>query len=184
MEYFTIIISVLTGIAATLVLKDRIQNLISNRYTWNKIEKGAKDVINQINIDGYNPDLILAIGRGGAILGANISANLHPTYKPMVYWDVYYTWKDKKRQNNYSKTSLSKFKDKKILVVIGNVYSGKMLDDIQDQLLKINVKEVKSVSLTNSVLSKAKVNYFSYELNKRTNMPWTFNKNGKPKHFE
>lgn len=180
METYTIIISVITGIAATLTLKEKTYSFFTNRFTWNRIEKSIKNLINQINIDNYNPDIILSIGRGGAIVGANISANLYPTFKPLIYWDIYYTMLNGDKINNYSVNSKNDFKNKKVLIVVGNVYSGKTLEDVIALLEKFNPIEIKSASLTKSQLAKVKVNYFAIELNKRTNMAWNFNKKGKP----
>ena len=36
-------------------------------YTWGKIERGCKEIADQLKKDGFVPDYIVGITRGGAI---------------------------------------------------------------------------------------------------------------------
>jgi hypothetical protein len=46
-------------------------------FSWKDFDRQVKSIIRQMRKDGFYLDIIVSIGRGGAIVGATISGNLH-----------------------------------------------------------------------------------------------------------
>lgn len=183
MEYFKLIISLLTGIAATLVLKDKVQAYFYNKITWNKVNRAVENIILEINSENYNPDVIISIGRGGVILGSLLSANLKIEFTSMIYWDVIYEWEKDKRKNKLITNNLNQIKEKKILICVGNIFSGNSISEFLSEINSIEAQEIKIASITKSELCKTRVDFYGFLLNKRKVMPWIYNKKVKIKHF-
>jgi hypoxanthine phosphoribosyltransferase len=40
--------------------------------TWQEVGTGARDLAEQVHLDGYRPDIVLAIARGGLLVGGAI----------------------------------------------------------------------------------------------------------------
>jgi len=53
---------------------------------WLKIRRGISLLLDQFSSNGYSPDLVIGVGRSGAIIGATIAANLG--HRPFIALDV------------------------------------------------------------------------------------------------
>ena len=155
-------------------------------YTWDELNKHAYELCFQIMRSEFKPDYIVAISRGGNVLGTIIS------YKMDIPLIVY----DPKRQK------LADFKyvdwlNDKILFVDDINDSGETIEQFKIAVITtrkgyyeegwttiFSLDNIRFLTLFNNLTSKSTVNYSIVEINKLEtpdiwiNFPWEFTSGG------
>jgi len=150
------------------------------RFSWNDVDKYSKVIIKKIANDYFVPDVIVGIGRGGAIVGSILSGNIStPTHKvrniPFLGVDRLYEWQNGERvEVKNEMINLSPLVGKKVLLVAGDVLTGGTMKFFIRQLEKVNVAELKTSCLVKGVTSALQPDYFGKEIPANFNMPWMY----------
>ena len=115
--------------------------------SWDFIYELCIQVVDQIRRSGYNPDLLVAVSRGGWIPGRVLSDLLEnpniATIKVEYYVDIYKTHTKPKITQPLS----IEVKEKKILLIDDIADSGKSLKLVKEHLAEQGAAEVKICTL-------------------------------------
>ena len=113
-------------------------------YTWEQQIDDTNLICEKIEADGFKPDVIVGISRGGLIPGVMISHKLNIPFKP-----VHASTRDFPHWENYlPKSNDSKEKDESDI--------NKVISDIFEKLNLSSNKAEKDIGIYKSTLSKMK----------------------------
>lgn len=149
------------------------------RFSWTEVDKLTKKLIQQISSDMFVPDVIVGIGRGGAILGALLSGNLRVPGKsrniPLLVVERIYEWHDGERiEVENEMINLSPLRGKKILLVAGDVLTGGTMRFFLREIEQVEPQEVRTACLVKGVTSAYRPDYFGKEITGDFRMPWMY----------
>ncbi len=171
------------GLLAT-VYKSVTAWLSLKTFNWKEFDRIAKRVIAKIAADKFYPDVIVTIGRGGAILGAVLSGNLpdvgHPlkTKKrniPILGTDRLYKWEDGNRiEIPNEMVSFFPLRGKKVLIVAADVLSGGTMEFFAEQISVIQPAVLRTACLVKGITSTFVPNYYGKEIPADFKMPWMY----------
>lgn len=149
-------------------------------FSWGDVDKYSKVIIKKISANYFVPDVIVGIGRGGAILGSILSGNIIvPSQKerniPVLVVDRLYEWQHGTRVEIENKmVDFSPLAGKKVLLVAGDVLTGGTMKFYVRQLEQVKVAELKTGCLVKGVTATFQPDYFGKEIPADFNMPWMY----------
>ena len=138
------------------------KSILSN----NEINNAIKEIVNQIDISGFTPEIILSINRGGCIPGVYLS---HYFKKPHNIIDI----KSLKAKSlkDFSLLTNTLKKNKSVLVIDDINDSGKTFDIVK-KIFSSSNNEIRFAALINNVSSKTKIDFHGQLIDKRDNPVW------------
>jgi hypoxanthine phosphoribosyltransferase len=153
-----------------------------NKLNWKDIDTQTKKLIRQIAGDGYQPDVIVTVGRGGSIIGAILSGNL-PTPNDskernitLLGADRMYEWKNGRRIEIENKTiNFTPLANKKVLLVAGDLMTGGTMEFFSSQIEQAGATEIRCACLIKGVAATFQPHYFAKEIQADFEMPWMYN---------
>lgn len=150
-----------------------------NTFTWGEITRLSERIITNMKKDMYVPDVIVGVGRGGAVLGAMLSGNAYVPNKahniPIIVIDRIYQWQGGQRIEVKNKMiDLTPLAGKKVLLVAGDVSSGDTMKYYIAELSSLGVEEIKTAALVKSVTSTYQPTYWGREIAGQFRMPWMY----------
>lgn len=160
--------------------------------TWNEVGVAYDNVVNQMKEDSFTPTLIIGVGRGGAI-GAGLvcselvtnnlrenkeDVNSTPPIKIGIINSVI-----KKRKNReiddiqFTPPTIEADSNEKILLIIGQSFSGESLRDARKMLEKYNLPEDSLKTATLFIYKKNSnikhtPNYVGLTVHDHKTVPW------------
>jgi hypothetical protein len=139
---------------------------------WSQIYDMLLHQAHQIQADGYKPDIIISVARGG-VVPARILSDLLET-KTLVFIQVeYYESISQKKQKPKLKQSLTiQLTDKNALLVDDISDSGTSLQLAKKHLKQHCVEETKIATLYTKTASITKPDYYEKETDKWIVFPW------------
>ena len=147
------------------------------KYSYDEASKAAKDIVRQIRKDRLNPSIIVGIGRGGAIFGSLISYNLGNS--PILMLDRKYSWgEDDNRQDDfYFDFSIPDEYLEQVLIVAGEIHSGKTMRMFYDHLKAKGAEVVKCCAFYRQIYPAGKkvaiaADYYGVSGDAQPLMPW------------
>ncbi len=150
-------------------------------FSWSDVDKYTKVLIKKIAKDYFVPDVIVGIGRGGAIIGSILSGNITvPSNQkerniPVLGVDRLYEWQHGTRVEIENKmVDFSPLAGKKVLLVAGDVLTGGTMKFYVRQLEQAKVGELKTGCLVKGVTATFQPDYFGKEIPADFNMPWMY----------
>ena len=151
------------------------------RFSWSEVDKYSKVLIKKMSKDFFVPDVIVGIGRGGAIVGSILSGNIVvPTCNkerniPILGVDRLYEWQHGTRVEIDNKmVDFSPLAEKKVLLVAGDVLTGGTMKFYVQQLEQAKVAELRTGCLVKGVAATFRPDYFGKEIPADFNMPWMY----------
>ena len=138
------------------------KSILSN----NEINNAIKEIVNQIDISGFTPEIIISINRGGCIPGVYLS---HYFKKPHNIIDI----KSLKANSlkDFSLLTNTLKKNKSVLVIDDINDSGKTFDIVK-KIFSSSNNEIRFAALINNISSKTKIDYHGQLIDKRDNPVW------------
>lgn len=170
LEKILTVIGIATSLySLTLLIMDRM-----GYYSWFSIEYRSKKLIKQIKESGFAPDIIVGLGRSGAILGGILAGNMG--VKTITVIDRAYKWQEEKTREvvPVSLINLEMLRGKKVLLVDAAPHTGETCKVIKEELLKAQPTEVKIASLFKVLYTVQVPDYYINEVEKVRKMPWRF----------
>jgi hypothetical protein len=151
------------------------------RFSWKDVDKYSKVIIKKISGDYFVPDVVVGIGRGGAILSSILSGNIviPPQQKErnisILGVDRLYEWQRGSRAETENKlVDFAPLEGKKVLLVAGDVLTGGTMKFYINQLKQAKVAELKTACLVKGVTTTFQPDYFGKEIPADYNMPWMY----------
>ncbi len=175
---------VAAGVIATLSWCASLLREQANRkkgvLTWRGVTKGSKVLIKRINESDFAPDVIVGIGRGGAVIGTILSANLDPNRViPLIVIDRQYPCKGSTTPVVHC--DLRELTGKRVLLVFGEVYTGSTLQVLYEAVSQhspsdtriASLLKVKPIGVSAPVRS---IDFYAFAATPsgRTKLPWRF----------
>ena len=131
-------------------------------YSINEMHNAIKQIVKQINISGFNPEVIVSINRGGCIPGVYLS---HFLDKPHKMIDI-------KSLNDNSENISSYIKKNKLVLIIDDINdTGKTFDFVKKTFNNSDA-EIRFAALINNVTSKTKIDYHGQLIDKSESPVW------------
>ncbi len=169
------------GLTATAVgLAAAVQQLwgvyrkrVPAKISWRKIEQGVEEIIRQLRAANYVPDVIIALGRSGAILGGLIAGNMGNL--PLALLDRQFSWDERRREHIQSKFTDVHIgpETQRVLLVVGEVYTGQTLITSLAKLKgALAGKQVQTCSLVISRTAPFRVDYSFLTVDKTVRPAW------------
>ncbi len=150
-------------------------------FSWGDVDKYSKVLIKKISKDYFVPDIIVGIGRGGAIIGSILSGNITvPSNQkgkniPVLGVDRLYEWQHGARvEIKNEMVDFSPLEGKKVLLVAGDIMTGGTIKFYAHQLEQAKVAELKTGCLVKGVTATFQPDYFGKEIPADFNMPWMY----------
>jgi hypoxanthine phosphoribosyltransferase len=140
--------------------------------TWNQIYDMLLDLANKIQGDGYKPDVIIGIARGG-LVPARILSDFLETPELAIIQIEYYVSNAQTRQEPILKRSLhTQITDKKALLVDDVSDTGKSLQLAKNHLQQQDAKEIKTATLYAKPETITKPDYCEKQTSHWIVFPW------------
>ncbi|MCX6644182.1 MAG: phosphoribosyltransferase [Candidatus Bathyarchaeota archaeon] len=140
--------------------------------TWNQIYDMLLDLANKIQGDGYKPDVIIGIARGG-LVPARILSDFLETPELAIIQIEYYVSIAQTRQEPILKRSLhTQITDKKALLVDDVSDTGKSLQLAKNHLQQQGAKEIKTATLYAKPETITKPDYCEKQTSHWIVFPW------------
>ena len=172
-EIIGILISIIGSLVSLWIFYQKIRPI--RKVSWKSAQKAAKDIADRVVIDNFSPDLIVGIGRGGAIMAAMISGCLG--HRPIFVIDRKYTWQKGRRIDDMLfKFHLPSALYKNVLLIAGETHTGNTMRLYYNYLKDIGAKEIRRASFYYQEGSTETVEYIGFESSKDILMPWMFTK--------
>ena len=140
--------------------------------TWNQIYDMLLDLANKIQGDGYKPDVIIGIARGG-LVPVRILSDFLETPELAIIQIEYYVSIAQTRQEPILKRSLhTQITDKKALLVDDVSDTGKSLQLAKNHLQQQGAKEIKTATLYAKPETITKPDYCEKQTSHWIVFPW------------
>lgn len=168
------------GFGAT-IYKSMAVWLSLRTFSWSDVDKYIKVIIKKMEDDFYIPDVVVTIGRGGAITGALLSGNMRvPSHQkdrniPFLGIDRVYEWRDGVRVEVKNKmVDYTPLKGKKVLLVASDILTGGTMKFYHNEISKVNPEEIRVACLVKGVTATFQPNYYGKEIPADFSMPWMY----------
>ena len=126
-----------------------------------EIKYALKEIVKQIDISGFNPEIIVSINRGGCIPGVYLS---HFLNKPHKMVDI--------KSIDNQKISVNTLKEFKSALIIDDINdTGKTFTIVKQTFDNTNA-DIRYAALINNISSKTKIEYHGQIINKKENPIW------------
>jgi hypoxanthine phosphoribosyltransferase len=156
-------------------LKENIGTGFGNRLSWVEFWSKVQELISKIEGSGFEPDLVLSIGRSGSVVGGMIATNLKAKRHIAIDRTVRILRQPDGTDRTYidiDKTVIPNkeaFKNKKVLVVMSECETGLTLSEFYDYLQK----EMHNLEIRTAVIFKRdNVHFFPHYYVMSTDDQW------------
>ncbi len=169
-ELFTLILAIVGTISSFIYLGQLIKTkIIGNHFTWSDVNKSMDNTINYLKGKSFHPDIVICLGRGGAIYGGLLAGNMG-TIRIALIDRKKISYASESMHNPYFliKPNISVFKSLinnqgklNILLVTGEVVTG--FDLYHAKLFledKLEKSQIKNTIMTISFTSLNHASYF------------------------
>ena len=126
-----------------------------------EIKYALKEIVKQIDISGFNPEIIVSINRGGCIPGVYLSHFLNKPHKMVDIKSI--------DNQKISVNTIKKFKSALIIDDIND--TGKTFTIVKETFDNTNA-DIRYAALINNISSKTKIEYHGQIINKKENPIW------------
>ena len=169
LEVVIYIFSILGGIVSIWTLFTWLKPF--KKISWKKVEKGIKQLKEDLIKSNYYPTLIVGIGRGGAIIGALVSGTLGNV--PIIVIDRVYDWSGKERTGGFCEDIKITKNIEKVLLVAGELHSGNTAKKYAEYFKEMGAKEIKMLTYMKEPYPTYKPDFYSIETdNSNIRFPW------------
>jgi hypoxanthine phosphoribosyltransferase len=158
------VIGAIAGIISLYIIWPRIK-------TWRSVVKGVKDIVTLLKKDKFSPDLVVSLGRGGAIFGGLVAGNLGAIPILGINRAIIADGNRKKIEIIYAE-SLQAVQGKKVLLVTGEIVTATDITTARESVCKFNPEELRTATYTVCKSAAEYPNYFAKETASPTNAPW------------
>ena len=144
-------------------------------FSWWGICIRSRKLLKKIKNSRFFPDLVIGVGRSGAVLGGILAGNLGVI--PITIVDRRYDWIGNTRQ--VIPLIFVKEQDvrgKRILLVDAAPHTGETLRVLKNKLMQFQPVELHTASLFKVKYSVETPDYYIKEVKKVKKMPWRFTK--------
>ncbi|MCX5800882.1 MAG: histidine phosphatase family protein [Candidatus Eisenbacteria bacterium] len=166
-----LILGTIGALASAWYLYERFFPL--RRLSWRSAQNAALRISEQMKQAGYDPTLIVGIGRGGAIMGALISGSLG--HRPLLVIDRKYMWMDGRRIDDMVlHLQLPLVLVDRVLLVAGEAHSGNTMRLYYNHFVLMGAVSVKRAAYFVRKGCTEPIEYVGIRSGRELRMPWMF----------
>jgi len=140
--------------------------------TWNEVYEMLLELAERIQLDGFKPDIIVGISRGGWLPARVLSDLLENPYITSVGAEFYVGVYETNSEPRLTQQIPVSVFDKRVLLVDDVVDTGKSAVLIRDHLARQGIKETKILTLYYKPWSVVKPDFYSKETSDWIVFPW------------
>ncbi|MEZ5080482.1 MAG: phosphoribosyltransferase family protein [Thermoleophilia bacterium] len=142
--------------------------------TWERFGRMSEELATRIAADGFKPDAILGIARGGLLLAGALAYGLG--VKPVFLINVeFYTGVEEHRSDPVilpPQLQVGDIADKRLLIVDDVADTGATLETVQ-KICQEAVREVRTAVLYEKPISTVRCEYVGARTDRWIEFPWT-----------
>lgn len=142
-----------------------------DRLTWRQVEKCMRTVLTTMNRANFKTDLIVGVGRGGAIVGGMLAGNLGHIPLFVVDTELDRTTRAVKCVIRFPGL-LPDVSGKRVTVVVGELYSGEDLRTVADLVESHGPAEIVTMSLFSHPAASITPDYLGKQTRRPLDAPW------------
>ncbi|ERR1700722_265077 len=170
MTALLVIIVTVVGSATSIYLFG--EEMRSRRsFGWKHMEKLVRKLIAEIHHRDYTPDLVLGVGRGGAILAGMLAGNLDGVPLAVVDTIIDHSTGTSSAKIRYPESCPS-LKDKSVLIVVGELYSGEDLRQGVEFAKRRHPREIRTATLLTHPAASVRPDFVGQQTDKPLTAPW------------
>ena len=140
--------------------------------TWNQIYDMLLDLANKIQGDGYKPDVIIGIARGGLVPARILSDVLETPELAIIQIEYYVSIAQTRQEPILKRSLLTQITEKKALLVDDVSDTGKSLQLAKNHLQQQDAKEIKTATLYAKPQTITKPDYYEKQTSHWIVFPW------------
>lgn len=141
------------------------------RFGWKQVAALVRGMLTEMQARSYKPDLVLGVGRGGSILAGMLAGNLG--HLPLAVLDTVLDHPDGVSQVTFRfPDCCPSLRDKRVLLVVGELYSGEDLRHAIQFAQQRHPLEIKTASLLTHPAASVRPDYVGLESAKPLSAPW------------
>ncbi|MET8044735.1 phosphoribosyltransferase family protein [Micromonospora sp. NPDC005215] len=142
-----------------------------NKISWRMVETCTRSLLEEIQASSFDPDVVIGVGRGGAILGGMLAGNMG--HLPLFVVDTILDRTDGVSAAHIRYPGvLPDLAGKKLLLAVGELYSGQDLRAALDLAKSKSPSMIKTVSLFSHPASSIRPDYVGRETRQPLSAPW------------
>jgi hypoxanthine phosphoribosyltransferase len=141
------------------------------RFGWKHMEKLVRKLIADIHHRDYAPDLVLGVGRGGAILAGMLAGNLGDVPLAVVDTIIDHSTGTSSAKIRFP-ASCPPLRDKSVLIVVGELYSGEDLRQGIEFAKRRHPCEIRTATLLTHHAASVRPDFVGQETDKPLTAPW------------
>ena len=140
--------------------------------SWCSVEKGVLTIRRKIKESGWDPDIVIGLGVGEAVVGAMLAGSLGR--KKFITIDRRYKWERGVRKTFVDTPTDLKLNPppQKVILVTGEIYTGETIKLAIDYVNSKISSELKTAAMYVSENSDYYPDFYAYLIDKRVNPPW------------
>ena len=141
--------------------------------SWRRIDKLIVDLVHEIENENFNPDLIIGVGRGGSLVAAIIATNLEGRIE-MACVDTHVKEDPLGRKHVVLRRpgKLPNVRDRHVLVVVAELYSGQDMRDALNYLQKQEPANLRSLAVLVGPSSNVRPSFIGVPTKHQPLAPW------------
>ena len=142
-------------------------------FSWYGVTKRCKKLVNMMHQSNYSPDVIIGLGRSGAVIGGILAGNMGVI--PITCMDRRYEWVNKRRiVHPMHYLDPQKLSGKKILLVDAAPHTGETCKVVIEELQKMNPAEIRVAALFRTPYQVIVPDYYASTVKQVYKLPWRF----------
>jgi uncharacterized protein len=168
----TIFLAVLsTAASASTVYLFAEEMRSRRRFGWKQVTKLVKEMLTDMRTRGYTPDLVLGVGRGGSILAGMLAGNMG--HLPLAVLDTVLEHPQGVSRVEFRfPDCCPSLRDKNVLIVVGELYSGEDLRHAIEFVQRRHPREIKTASLLTHPAASVRPDFIGFQSAKPLSAPW------------
>ena len=168
----TVFLAVLSAVASVISVYLFTEEMRSRRrFGWKQVEKLVREMLEEMLTRRYRPDLVIGVGRGGAILGGMLAGNMG--HLPLAVLDTVLDRSDSISRVEFRfPDCCPSVRDKSVLLVVGELYSGEDLRQAIEFVNRRRPREVKTASLLTHPAASVRPDFIGLRSAKPLSAPW------------
>mgnify|MGYP001104853828 CR=1 FL=1 len=161
--------SVLGGIVSIWTIYKWLKPL--QRISWRKVEKGVKQLKEDLIKANYYPTLIVGIGRGGSVVGALLSGTLGNV--PIIVIDRVYNWGKNEREDGFCEPIRISKNIERVLLVAGELHTGNTAKKYTEYFREMGAGDIEMLTFMKEPHPTFKPDFFYIETSREDiRFPW------------
>ena len=169
MTIFLVVLSTAASASTVYLFAEEMRS--RRRFGWKQVTKLVREMLADMRTRGYTPDLVLGVGRGGSILAGMLAGNMG--HLPLAVLDTVLEHpRGVSRVEFRFPDSCPALRDKNVLIVVGELYSGEDLRHAIEFVQRRHPREIKTASLLTHPAASVRPDFIGFQSAKPLSAPW------------